>query len=138
MPTTLFPQRYNRIQNSGPTSKVHWVPLMEVTLTLQPLHHSGIYTETEKALYHKIASLLAHLVFNFAMLSLDGKALPLMLIYGMMPLTMILWFQMENITLQMLVFLLVMSYCFHTEVCATIFQSGDVTMFSMILLLKAE
>ena len=80
MPTTLFPKRYDRNQNSGPTSKVHWVPLMEVTSTLQPLHHSGIYTETEKALYHKIASLLVHLVFNFAMLSLDGKALPLMLL----------------------------------------------------------
>ena len=111
---------------------------MEVTLTLQPRHHSGIYTKTKKALYYKIASLLAHLVFNFSMLSLDGKALPLMLIYGMMPLTMILWFQMENITLQMLAFLLVMSYCFHTEVCATILQSGDVPMFGMYFIIKGR
>ena len=114
------------------------MPLMGVTLTLQPLHHSRIYTETEKALYHKIASLLAHLVFNFSMLSLDGKALPLMLIYGTMPLTMILWFQIENITLQMLVFLLMMSYCFHIKVCATILQSGDVPMFGMYFIIKGR
>ena len=87
---------------------------------------------------HRIASLLAHLVFNFAMLSLDGKALPLMLVYGTMPLTMILWFQMEYITLQMLVFLLVMSYCFHTKVCAAILQSGDMPMFGMYFIIKGR
>ena len=100
-------------------------------------HHRDIY-QNRKALYHKIASLLAHLVFNFAMLSLDWKALPLMLVYGMMPLTMILWFQMGNITLQMLVFLLVMSDCFHTEVCTTILQSGDVPMFGMYFIIKGR
>ena len=106
---------------------------MEVTLTLtlQPLHHSGIYTETKQALYHRIASLLAHLVFNFAMLPLDGKALPLMLIYGTMPLTTILWFQMESFPacgeLQL-----------HTEVFTTILQSGDVPMFCMYFIIEGR
>ena len=70
---------------------------MGVISILQPLHHFVIFTETAKATSPKIASLPAHLVFSFSMLSLDGKALPLMLIYGMMPLGMILWFQRENI-----------------------------------------
>ena len=37
-----------------PTSKVHCVPLMDVTLTLQPLHHSWIYTETKRCYITKL------------------------------------------------------------------------------------
>ena len=63
----------------------------------QPMYHFMIFTETAKATCPKIASLSAHLVFSFSVLSLNGKALPLMLVYGMMPLGMILWFQRESI-----------------------------------------
>ena len=57
---------------------------------LQPLHHFVTFTKIEKASYHRTAFLHAYVLFNFAMPSLDGKALPLMLDYRMMPSVMIL------------------------------------------------
>ena len=73
---------------------------------LQPLHHFTMLTKIEKASYPRTAFLHAYFFFNLAMPSLDGKALPLMLNYGMMPSVMILWFQKVNITLQMQVWCL--------------------------------
>ena len=84
-----------------------------------------------KASSPKTAFLHAYFLFNFAMPSLDEKALPLMLEYGMMPIIMILWCQKVNIILQMQVILLSISCWFHIKVCATILQSGVGPMCSM-------
>ena len=59
-------------------------------ISILPLHHFLTFTKIEKASYHRTAFLHACFLFNFAMPSLDGKALPLMLDYGMMPSVMIL------------------------------------------------
>ena len=126
-----FPQRYNKIQNSGHISKMPWVQSMGVTLILPPLHHFVMYTKIAKASSPKTAFLHAYFLFNFSMPSLDGKALPLMFEYGMMPLILILWCQKVNIILQMQVILLAISCWSHIEVCATILQSGVGPMCSM-------
>ena len=96
-----------------------------------PLHHFMMCTEIAKALSPKTTFLHASFLFNFAMPSLDVKALLQMLKYGMMPLIMILWFQKVNIILQMQVILLAISCWFHIEVCTTILQSGVGPMCSM-------
>ena len=62
-----------------------WVQSMVVILILPPLHHFMMYTKITKASSPKTAFLHAYFLFNFAMPSLDGKVLPLMLEYGMMP-----------------------------------------------------
>ena len=98
---------------------------------LQPLHHFVTFTIIKKASYPRTAFLHAYFLFNFAMPSLDGEALPLMLDYGMMPSVMILWVQKVNITLQMQGLVLVISCSSHTKVCATILQSGVVLMCGM-------
>ena len=83
------PEIQQKIQNSGHISKMPWVQSMGVTLILPPpLHHFVMYTEIAKASSPKTAFLHAYFLFNFAMTSLHGKALPQMLKYGMMPLIM--------------------------------------------------
>ena len=66
MPMIQFPQRYNKIQNSGHISKMPWVQSMGVTLILPPLHHFVMYTEIAKASSPKTAFLHAYFLFNFA------------------------------------------------------------------------
>ena len=125
------PPEIQQNPNSGHISKMPWVQLMGVTLILPPLHHFVMYTKITKASSPKTAFLHAYFLFNFAMPSLDGKVLPLMLKYGMMPLIMILSCQKVNIILQMQVILLAISCWFHTEVYATILHSGVGPMCSM-------
>ena len=108
-----------------------WVQSMGVTLILPPLHHFVMYTKITKVSSPNTAFLHAYFLFNFAMPSLDGKVLPLMLKYGMMPLIMTLWCQKVNIILQMQVILLAISCWFHIKVCTTILQSGVGPMCSM-------
>ena len=74
-----------------------------------PLHHFMMYTEITKTSSPKTAFAHAYFLFNFAMPSLDRKALPLMLEYGMIPLIMILWCQKVNIIFQMQVILCAIS-----------------------------
>ena len=120
----------DKIQNSGHISKTPWVQLMGVT-SIRPLYHFTMYTEIAKGLSLKTAFFHAYFFFNFAMPSLDGKALSPMLEYQMMPLIMILWYQKVNVILQMQLILLAISCRFHIEVCTTILQSGVGTMCSM-------
>ena len=127
----LFPKRYSRTQNSSHISKMPWVQLMGVISILLPQHHFKMYTKTKKALFPKTAFLHVYFLFSFATLLLDGNAQQQMLDYGMMQSMMILWYPRVNITLQMQVLLLVISSCFHIEVCATILQSGVVPICGM-------
>ena len=111
-----------------------WVQLMGVTSIFLPQYHFEMYTETKKAISPKTAFLHVYFLFNFVMLSLDGKTQQQMFNYGIMQSMMILWYPRVNITLQMQVLLLVISSCFHIKVCAAILQSRVVPICSIWLL----
>ena len=51
-----------------------WVQLMGATSNFLPQHHFEVYTKTKKAISPKTAFLHVHFLFNFIMLSPDGKA----------------------------------------------------------------
>ena len=111
-----------------------WVQLMGVTSIFLPQYHFEMYTETKNAMSPKTAFLHAYFLFNFVMLSLDGKTQQQMFNYGIMQSMMILWYPRVNITLQIQVLLLVISSCFHIEVCTAILQSGVMPICSIWLL----
>ena len=82
-------------------------------INFSPLHHFTMYTKITKASSPKIAFSHAYFLFSFVMPSLDGKALPLMVKCGMMPLIMILWCQKITTILQMQIILLAISCWFY-------------------------
>jgi hypothetical protein len=70
-----------KTRNFGLSSKMHWVQLTAVTFTAPLPLQSAHFTETARVLFHKTASLHAHLTSILHMRIQVGRGLQLMRVY---------------------------------------------------------
>ena len=99
---------------------------MAAISTVPLLHQNGHHLEITKVLSHKTVYLLVISLSNLSMHSLDGRDLLQMPEFMKTHAHMIFLFHLTNIILPMLVFLIVISFLFHIEVCGIILLNGAV------------